>query len=294
MTMAGQEYEWRWKVNASWVRSHDFPQQSLWLGEQSIEGKTVLLHAEQGFGDTIQFARYVTLVAALGAKVIVEVQPELKMLLAGVKGADKVIGKGEELPPFDLHCPLLSLPLAFKTRLETIPANTPYLSAPEERVAIWANQLPKSQMPQIGLVWGGNPEFANDRARSIGLARLVPLLSVPGLQFVSIQKDLRAGDQEILRNHPHLIHLGDKLADFSDTAAIMSQLDLVISSDTAPVHLAGALGRPLWVLLEHASDWRWMLDSEDNFGIRPQGCFDSQRLANGKALSCALLTNYRP
>ena len=259
-----KEYEWRWKVNASWVRSHDFPPQTLWLGEQPIEGKTILLHAEQGFGDTIQFARYVPLVASMGAKVIVEVQPELKMLLAQVKGADAVIGKGEELPSFDLHCPLLSLPLAFKTRLETIPANTPYLLASEERVAIWANQLPKSQMPQIGFVWGGNPDFANDRTRSIGLAPLVPLLSVPRIQFVSIQKDLRAGDQEILRHHPQLIHLGDKLADFSDTAAIMSQLDLVISSDTAPVHLAGGLGRPVWVLVEHASDWRWALDSEDN------------------------------
>ena len=125
-----KEYEWRWKVNASWVRSHDFPQQSLWLGEQPIEGKTILLHAEQGFGDTIQFARYVPLVAALGAKVIVEVQPATENVArASVKGADKVIGKGEELPPFDLHCPLLSLPLAFKTRLETIPANTPYLFA---------------------------------------------------------------------------------------------------------------------------------------------------------------------
>ncbi len=259
-----KEYEWRWKVNASWVRSHDFPQQSLWLGEQPIEGKTILLHAEQGFGDTIQFVRYVPLVAALGAKVIIEVQPALKMLLSAVKGADKVIGKGEKLPPFDFHCPLLSLPLAFKTRLETIPASTPYLSVPEERVAIWASQLPKSQMLRIGVVWGGNPDFVNDRTRSIGLARLAPLLSMPGFQFVSIQKDLRAGDQEILHNHPQLIHLGDKLADFSDTAAIMSRLDLVISSDTAPVHLAGALGRPVWVLLDHVSDWRWMLDRDDN------------------------------
>jgi tetratricopeptide (TPR) repeat protein len=260
-----KEYEWRGKVHATWVRAHDFPAHLLWLGEQSIEGKTIVLHAEQGFGDTIQFARYVPMVAALGAKVIVEVQPQLKMQLSTVKGADQVIGKGEELPAFDWHCPLLSLPLAFKTRLETIPTNTPYLSAPKERVAVWATRLPKSDLPRIGVVWGGNPEFIDDKTRSIGLAPLVPLLSTPGFQFVSIQKDLRAGDEEILRNHPQVIHLGDELADFADTAAIMSQqLDLIISSDTAAVHLAGALGRPLWVLLRHTPDWRWMLERVDN------------------------------
>jgi ADP-heptose:LPS heptosyltransferase len=119
-------------------------------------------------------------------------------------------------------------------------------------------------MPRIGIAWAGNPNFVNDRMRSIGLAALAPLLSMPGFQFVSLQKDLRAGDQEIIRNHPELIHLGDRLADFSDTAAIMSLLDLVISSDTAPVHLAGALGRSVWILLDHINDWRWMRDRDDN------------------------------
>jgi tetratricopeptide (TPR) repeat protein len=259
-----KEYEWRWKVNASWVRAHDFPPHLLWLGEQPIQGKTILLHAEQGFGDTIQFVRFVPLVAALGAKVIVEVQPQLKTLVSTVKGADQVIGKGEHLPPFDWHCPLLSLPLALKTRLETIPAATPYVSVSEEHLAFWARQLPKSEIPRIGVVWGGNPDFSNDRSRSIGLAPLQGLFATPGFQFVSLQKDLRGGDEEILRNHPQVIHLGDKLADFSDTAAIVSSLDLVISSDTAPVHLAGALGRPVWVLLDHVSDWRWMLNRDDS------------------------------
>jgi ADP-heptose:LPS heptosyltransferase len=186
------------------------------------------------------------------------------VLLSRVEGVSEVVGKGEALPPFDFHCPLLSLPLAFKTRLQTIPAHTPYLSAPQERVALWARQLPKSDMPRIGVVWGGNPEFTHDKTRSIGLAPLAQLLCTPGFQFVSIQKDLRAGDAEMLQQHPQVMHLGDKLADFSDTAAIMSLLDLVISSDTAPVHLAGALGRPLWVVLQHSPDWRWMVDRVDN------------------------------
>jgi tetratricopeptide (TPR) repeat protein len=259
-----KEYEWRWKVNASWVPSHDFPQHLLWLGDKPIKGKTIVLHAEQGFGDTIQFVRFLPLVAALGANVVLEVQPALKILLSDVEGADKVIGKGEELPPFDFHCPLLTLPLALKIQVETIPAITPYLSAPEERMALWASRLPKSDGPRIGVGWAGNPDFANDRMRSIGLAPLTPLFSLPGFQFVSIQKDLRAGDQEILRNHPHVIHLGDKLTDFSDTAAVMSLLDLIISSDTAPVHLAGALRRPVWILLDQLSDWRWMLNREDS------------------------------
>jgi tetratricopeptide (TPR) repeat protein len=259
-----KEYEWRWKVNASWVRVHDFPQHLLWLGDRLIDGKTIVIHAEQGFGDTIQFVRYVPMVAALGAKVILEVQPQLKLLLSGVQGVNKIIGKGEELPPFDCHCPLLSLPLALKIQLKTIPAVTPYLSAAEERMAAWTSRLPKSDRPRIGVVWAGNPEFVTDRMRSIGLAPLAPLFSLPGFQFVSIQKDLRAGDQEILRNHPDVIHLGDKLADFGDTAAIMSLLDLIISSDTAPVHLAGALGRPVWILLDQHSDWRWMLNRDDN------------------------------
>jgi len=258
-----KEYEWRGKIEESWAKSREFAQPR-WRGEEPIEGKTILLHSEQGFGDTIQFVRYVPLVAALGARVVLDVQPALKALLAGIDSAAIVTGEGEELPPFDLHCPLLSLPLAFKTRLETIPAMTSYITASPERLAAWDERLPKSEIPRIGVGWAGNPNFIHDNDRSIGLARFAPLLSVPGVQFLSLQKDLRDGDEEILRRHPHVIHLGDKLDDFSDTAAIMSLVDLVISSDTAPVHLAGALGRPVWILLKHTADWRWLADREDN------------------------------
>ena len=254
-----KEYEWRSKLNSSSAR-RQFAQPR-WQGEQPIAGKTVLLFAEQGFGDAIQFVRYVPLVAAFGAKVVLQVHPALKNLLAGM--SDAIVGFNEELPAFDLHCPLMSLPLAFNTRIETIPAITPYLFAAKERTQAWSERLPKSDMPRIGVGWAGNPNFEADKSRSIGLTPLLPLFSVPGIQFISLQKDLRSGDEELLRQHPQVIHLGGELADFSDTAAIMSQLDLVISSDTAPVHLAGALGRPVWILLQRSPDWRWMFDRED-------------------------------
>jgi tetratricopeptide (TPR) repeat protein len=256
-------YEWRSKTQQSavWRRHFDQP---LWLGEERLEGRTILLHAEQGFGDTIQFVRYVPLVAAIAARVILEVQPPLKTLTSGMGGTSLVIGRGEELPQFDFHCPLLSLPLAFKTRIETIPATTPYLSAPGDRVVKWHNRLRKSGMPRIGLAWAGSPRFKAGQTPSIGLTRLLPVLMTTGAEFLSLQKDLQDGDRDILRNNSHIMHLGDAIEDFSDTAAIMSLLDLVISSDTSIVHLAGALGRPVWVLLQYAAEWRWLLDRTDS------------------------------
>ncbi len=159
---------------------------------------------------------------------------------------------------------LMSLPLIFNTRLETIPAKVPYLFASPERVKAWQQRLPTSRVPRIGISWAGNPNFAGDQSRSIGLPRLTPLLSAPGVQFISLQKELRAGDEELLHQHPQVAHLGASIDDFSDTAAIMSLLDLVIGVDTGPVHLAGALGRPVWVLLQHVPDWRWLFDREDS------------------------------
>jgi tetratricopeptide (TPR) repeat protein len=257
-----KEYEWRFKLKTSPVPLPGFPQPR-WFGDQPIEGKTVLLYWEQGFGETIQFVRYVPLLTARGAKVILRVQPELKNLLAG-DDAVTVISTNEDLPPFDLHSPLMSLPLAFKTRLDTIPAKTPYLFATQERLNAWRERLPQSSLPRVAIGWAGNPNFPGDRSRSPGLPPLLPLLSVPGVQFISLQKDLRAGDEELLHQCPQVIHLGDQLEDFSDTAAIMSLVDLVICSDTAPVHLAGALGEPVWVLLERSPDWRWMFERTDN------------------------------
>jgi tetratricopeptide (TPR) repeat protein len=258
-----EEFEWRWRTPecAPWKRDFAEP---FWLGEEPLEGRTILLHAEQGFGDAVQFARYVPLVAARGAKVILEVPPPLTALLSRIEGASLVISRGEELPEFDCHCPLLSLPLAFKTRLETIPATIPYLSACEDRVIKWKQRLPESRVRRIGIAWAGNPSFKGDQTRSIGLSGFSPLLSVPGLEFFGLQRDLRDGDRGILGNNSHVMHWGDAIEDFSDTAAIMSSLDLVISSDTSVAHLAGALGKPVWVLLQYVADWRWLLDRSDS------------------------------
>jgi hypothetical protein len=238
--------------------------QPLWRGEESLEGKTILLHAEQGFGDAIQFVRYVPFLAAKGAQVVLEAPPPLTALFSRIAGAAQVLARGEALPAFDWHCPLMSLPLALKTRLETIPAAVPYLSASEERVASWKQRLPEAGARRIGVAWAGNRNFKGDQTRSIGLARFSPLLSVNGIEFLSLQKDLRDGDREILRDNSHVRHVGDAMEDFSDTAAILSSVDLVISSDTSVAHLAGALGKPVWVLLQYVPDWRWLLERGDS------------------------------
>jgi tetratricopeptide (TPR) repeat protein len=253
------EYEWRWR------RTGMPPQQSrgrpLWLGEYSLAGKTILLHAEQGLGDTIQFARYVPLVAAQGAKVLLEVQPELNSLLSRLEGAAAVVARGQTPPPLDLHCPLGSLPLALKTELQTVPAPTSYLSADEAHLQKWSARLHQIPSPRVAIAWSGNPAHDNDRNRSVPFGALAPLFRT-GANLISIQRDLRSEDAERLAAETRLTHVGGELDDFSDTAAVLALCDLVISVDTAPVHLAGAMGRPVWVLVPFAPDWRWTLDGE--------------------------------
>jgi tetratricopeptide (TPR) repeat protein len=254
-----KEYEWRWKT-ATFARRRRTLPGPLWLGNEPVGGKTILLHAEQGFGDTIQFVRYAPLLAGRGARVICEVQPELRPLLSG--RADVIVAAGEPLPPFDLHCPLLSLPLAFRTRLESIPAAIPYLAAPAELIAYWRDRLPQAG-PRAGFVWSGSPSHKNDSNRSIALARLAPLFDNPPLQCFSLQTELRDADREVLRGLPNLVHLGDELRDFADTAAIVASLDIVVTVDTAVAHLAGSLGKPVVILLPYAADFRWMRDRAD-------------------------------
>jgi tetratricopeptide (TPR) repeat protein len=256
------EYEWRRKGASTGPSKRDFPQ-PLWLGGDEIADKTILLHSEQGFGDTIQFCRYAPLVAARGARIILEVEEPLQGLLTGLAGAARVIAKGNLLPQFDLHCPLPSLPLAFKTQLETIPSAKSYLRAPDQALPKWNTRLPIKRHLRIGLAWTGNAKHIRDRERSVDLAHLLPLLDVDAT-FVSLQKVVRAADTATLNNSSSILHFGHQLESFSDTAALISHLDLVISVDTSIAHLAAALGKPVWILLTHVPDWRWLLDRDDS------------------------------
>jgi tetratricopeptide (TPR) repeat protein len=254
------EYEWRWR-RTGMTPAKSF-RQKVWLGEFPLAGKTILLHAEQGLGDAVQFARYAPLLARAGASVVLEVPPELKALLSGLEGVAAVVAHGEPLPPFDVHCPLASLPLACKTELSSIPAKIPYLYASEERLGRWRPRLAALRSPRIALAWSGRATHANDRRRSLALSQFEPLLSMPGPQFVSVQRDLRAIDGEVLASNRNIVHLGPELDDFADTAAVLALVDLVVSVDTSVAHVAGALGRPGFVLLPFQPDWRWLLDRD--------------------------------
>jgi tetratricopeptide (TPR) repeat protein len=270
-----REYEWRFrrKRNQSAPRAFAAP---LWLGDAPLDGKTILLHAEQGLGDTLQFCRYASLVARLGAQVVLEVQPELMRLLAPLDGVAQLVAQGQPLPAFDYHCPLLSLPLAFKTEIATIPGTTPYLVADPEAARQWGARATHAagDALKVGLVWaGGNrphaPELRkNDARRSIALERLLPLFDVPGVQFFSLQKGPPAQQLAALRElHEagrRIVDLTDEIVDFADTAALVANLDLVISVDTSTAHLAGALGKPVWILNRLDTCWRWMLEREDS------------------------------
>jgi len=256
-----QKNEWRWKCPALRLRDPGYSE-PLWLGEESVAGKTVLLHSDQGLGDAIHFARYATMVAGQGARVVLHVDPPLKDVLQAVEGVAQCLGKDEPLPAFDMHCPLSSLPLAFGTRVETIPARGPYLRPALDR-ARWEERLAGTRTPRVGLVWSGNPNHANDHRRSIEFAQFAPLLDLP-MTFVSLQKDIRPGDHLALVGHSQVLDLGREVENFTDTAALLSCLDVLISVDTSVVHLAGALGLPVWVMLAYTPDWRWLLDRQDS------------------------------
>jgi tetratricopeptide (TPR) repeat protein len=257
-----EKSEWRWETGHTSDKKRNFVQ-PLWLGSSDIAGKTVLLHGEQGFGDMIQFSRYVPLVAERAGRVILEISEPLRELMGTLSGAAQIISKGDPLPHFDLHCPLLSLPLAFTTGLKTIPSALPYLRASPQALLRWDARLGLRRCPRIGLVWSGRPTHENDRNRSVKLRALLPLLDIDAV-FVSLQHDLRADDAATLKDQKNIIHFGDELRDFSDTAALISNLDLVISVDTSVAHLAGALSKPVWVLLPFIPDWRWLLDRDDS------------------------------
>jgi tetratricopeptide (TPR) repeat protein len=237
--------------------------QPVWLGKGDIAGKTILLYADEGLGDTIQFARYVPLVAGRGACVVLAVEQAVRPLFAGISGVAECLAKSAQLPPFDLYCPISSLPLAFATRLDTIPAGVGYLPPPPaDRVQAWAKRLGARDRLRAGVAWSGNPHHMNDRNRSIPLQRLRTILDIDAT-FVSLQKDPRPEDKASLAATAMLDFSAD-LTDFVETAALVSCLDLVITVDTSVAHLAAALGRPTWILLPFTPDYRWLLDRDDS------------------------------
>jgi tetratricopeptide (TPR) repeat protein len=231
--------------------------QPMWNGCQ-LERQRILVHAEQGFGDAIQFVRYASLIAERGGEVIVECPRELMTLLSGREGISKVVAYGENLPAFDLHVPMLSLPLLFRTTPESIPAGVPYLFADPDLSAEWARRLSAhSSKLRLGLAWASNPKNRQARKRDIRFSLLEPLLKIEGIDFFSLQIGEGGKQLQMLPKTAGVIDYTDDIQDFSDMAAFMSQLDLIISVDTAVPHLAGALGRPVWTLLAHVPDWRW-------------------------------------
>ena len=255
------EYEWRWKRTGMSDTRRGYRGRQ-WLGEFPLGQRTILLPAEQGLGDTLQFVRFAPLLARAGATTILEVHPELKALLANVDGIASCHARGEALPGYDYYCPLGSLPLAFKTEPATIPGNIPYLSADDAHTAKWRPAIEALSGKRVALAWAGNARHANDRNRSIGFKLLEPLFALEGVSFISIQRELRDDDAALLARHYNIIHVGDNLADMADTAAIVALADLTITVDTSVAHLAGAMGQDAWVLVPFSPDWRWTLSDE--------------------------------
>ncbi len=260
-----EKFEWRWRTPqmARFYRNFVEP---LWHGEAAA-GKTLLVHAEQGFGDTLQFCRYAPLAAALGLRIILEVQKPLVRLLGSLPGVDRVIGQGDELPPFHFHAPVMSLPRAFGTEVSTIPGKTPYLHADEDAAASWGQRVAAlaGQRPRIGLLWTGNPRAhspilaAISRRRAMAPELFAPLCAIQDLAFFSLQKEGAAPPPEF-----PLIDLMDEVKDFADTAALIANLDLVISVDTAVAHVAAAIGKKVWLLNRFDSCWRWFMGRRDS------------------------------
>ena len=269
------QYEARHRIKdrRHYARSFDHPQ-PLWLGDTPLAGKTILLRGEQGLGDILQFCRYAPMVKALGARVVLEAEAPLMRVLRTLDGVDALVAHGDPLPHFDLHCPLMSLPLAFGTTVETIPAAVPYLAAEPDLVAAWAARLGPKTRPRVGLVWSGGVRHdhvdfgALNERRNIPLARLAPFKGLD-IDFVSLQKgDPAEGELATLVaagwDGPDIRDLTAQIGDFADTAALIESLDLVLAVDTSTAHMAGALGRPVWILSRYDACWRWLNRREDS------------------------------
>lgn len=257
-----KNFEARWESEQRAFR-RDFPA-PLWLGDAALEGKRILIHAEQGLGDTLQFCRYVPLAAARGATVYFEVQRPLVPLMSSLPGVARVLAQGEPLPEFDLHCPLLSLPLAFNTTVATVPPLCHDIQVPAEARAHWAQRLAGFPGLRVGLAWAGNPNCRYDRRRSMALATIRPLFAGLPCTFFSLQPRLAAAEVPLAQETANFVDLSAEAPAFIDTAAMVANLDLVISVDTSMTHLAGTLGRPVWLLLPFAPECRWMLSRDDS------------------------------
>ncbi len=259
-----EDYESRSLAAPTVIPRRGFAQPQ-WYGETDIADKTILLHAEQGNGDAMQFLRYVPKVAALGARVVLEIHQPLLSLAATVPGVAELRELGHPLPPFDVHCPLMSLPLAFHTDLATIPSEIPYLTVPTERLARWRRRLGPRQRMRVGVAWSGNAAMGDDQFRSIPLTEFRRVLDRTDCEFHVVQREVREADKAVLLDElPHVIDHSALAHDFADTAALISMLDLVIAVDTSVAHLSGAIGWPTWLLVRANADWRWQPDRDDS------------------------------
>ena len=256
-----QEYESRWEIPV--LKSVRLPSPTpLWLGKESLAGKTILLWAEQGYGDTVQFLRYVPLVAQTAGLTILRV-PTLLKSLAGTLDCQVSIITLEDLPFHDFNCPLMSLPLAFGSTLESIPSVIPYLRSKADLVEKWRNDLGPRTRPRIGLVWAGRRREPVNVTRDMGLEVLAPLTHLD-VEIISLQKEIPDQDRTVLQSMHQITRLGEKLSDFEETAALIENLDVVISVDTVVAHLAGALGKPVWIMLRYSGEWRWLLERSNS------------------------------
>jgi hypothetical protein len=260
LTSGWIEYEWRWRIQDFSFYNRKFSS-PMWHGEP-LNGQRILLHSEQGLGDCLQFLRYLPMVQAAGGIVVLEIPARLQRLAAQLPGVTHFAVTGEPLPPFDQHCPLMSLPLVFGTNLETIPSKVPYLSIPPDALQkASALQWPTEGL-RVGLAWAGSSQHAMNQFRSISLSILQPLFDIKEVKFFSLQIDTAA--KQLRTINATITDLSSVTTDMADTAAQIAQLDLVISVDTSVAHLAGALAKPFWLLLSCDTDWRWLLEREDS------------------------------
>ena len=258
-------YESRWHArNISKMAGKRTFSNPVWLGHESLKGKTILLYGEQGLGDYIQFCRYSKLVADLGGNVILEAPKTLAPLMESLEGITQIVEQGVVLPMFDYQCPLLSLPLAFKTDASSIPAEVPYLRPSSQQITKWTKKLGEKNRKRVGLAWSSVSGFRGDSDRSLLLEQFVEALPSEGIEFICLQKELKECDREFFNKYQKIKFVGEELHDFSETAALIENLDLVISTCTSIPHLSGALGKETWLLLSHSPDWRWLLDREDS------------------------------